>query len=130
MVRFSCAAIDNGNFLLRNFSVHITGQETMSGSQRIGWDAQTKKFRAWIFDSDGGFAEGFWHRDDQSWTLKLSGVTADGQSASSTSIYTRVDGQTMTFRSVDHEVDGIKLPDSEPVRIVRQSPFPESALVE
>lgn len=122
---FSCQPVDNGNFLLRTFTIHIAGQEAMSGSQRIGWDAQASRFRAWIFDSDGGHSEGFWHRDGDSWVLKASGVTADGQSASSTSSYAFVNGHTMTFQTVDHEVGGIELPDGPKVTIVRHAPRPE-----
>ena len=86
----SCQAVDNGNFLLRQFTVKIAGQEAMSGTQRIGWDPVTGKLRAWIFDSEGGYGEGTWHRDGDSWVLKTTGVTADGQTASGTSIYTLV----------------------------------------
>jgi hypothetical protein len=56
--------------------------------------------------------------------LKSTGVTADGQTASSTSIYTFVNAHTMTWQSVDHEIAGVELPDSEVVTIVRQAPAP------
>jgi hypothetical protein len=56
--------------------------------------------------------------------LKATGVTADGQTASSTSIYTFVNDHTMTWQSVDHEIAGVQLPDSEIVTIVRQAPAP------
>ncbi len=125
VVVFNCEPVDNGNFLLRTFTVQIAGQQTMSGSQRIGWDAQVGKFKAWIFDSDGGHSDGYWHRDGDSWVLKSSGVTADGQTASNTSIYQTVNPHTMTFQSVDHEVAGVELPDSVPVKIVRHPPKPE-----
>ena len=122
LVHFSCHPVDNGHFLARKFTVQVAGQHTMTGIQRIGWDPHAGKFRAWVFDSDGGFSEGYWRHDGDAWILKLTGVTPDGQSASCTSIYTFVDGRTMTFRSVHHEVGGIELPDSAPVTIVRQPP--------
>lgn len=125
VVYFSCRPVDHGNFLARNFTVHMAGQETMTGTQRIGWDPRSGKFRAWVFDSDGGYAEGYWHQDADSWVLKLTGVTPDGQAASNTSIYRIVDPRTMTFQSIDHEVAGVELPDSEPVTIVRQLAAPE-----
>lgn len=125
IVHFNCRASESGNFLLRDFTVHVAGGQTMTGTQRIGWDAQSGKFRTWVFDSDGGFGEGSWHRDGNDWVLKLNGVTADGQSASSTSIYSYVDKRTMTFRSVNHEIGGVQLEDSEPVTIVRTSPQPQ-----
>lgn len=125
-VIFKCVPISGGTFLLRKFAIHVAGQEAMNGEQRIGWDPLMGKFRAWIFDSEGGFAEGFWYRDENRWQLKAVGITADGQTASSTSIYTIVDENTMTWQSVDHEVAGVQLPDSEPVTIVRRGPVPKT----
>jgi hypothetical protein len=57
--------------------------------------------------------------------LKLNGVTADGEPTSSTSIYTPINGHTMTWQSVDHEIAGVQLPDSEIVTLVRQAPSPK-----
>lgn len=124
IVEFACQAVDNGNFLVRQFWVKIAGQEAMSGTQRIGWDPLSGKLRAWIFDSEGGYAEGTWHRDSDSWVLKTTGVTADGQTASGTSIYTFVSEHIMTWQAVDHEIAGVQLPDSEVVTIVRKPPSP------
>lgn len=124
IVEYSCQAVDNGNFLLRQFTVKISGQEAMSGTQRIGWDPVNGKLRAWVFDSEGGYAEGTWHRDGDSWILKTTGVTADGQTASGTSIYTFVSDDIMTWQAVDHEIAGEQLPDSEVVTIVRKPPPP------
>ena len=124
IVQFSCQSVDNGNFLLRKFAIQVAGQEAMSGTQRIGWDPLTGKLRAWIFDSEGAYSEGLWHRDGETWVLKSTGVTADGQTASSTSIYTFVNGHTMTWQSVHHEIAGVQQLDSEVVTIVRQAPTP------
>ena len=68
--------------------------------------------------------EGTWHRDGDSWVLKTTGVTADGQTASGTSIYTLVSDDIMTWQAVDHEIAGEQLPDSEVVTIVRKPPPP------
>lgn len=125
-VYFSCGAIDNGNFLLREFAIQINGEHAMSGSQRIGWDPLSGKLRTWIFDSEGGFAEGFWFRDDDRWLLKAVGITADGEMASSTSIYKVINDHMMTWQSVDHEVGGIRLADSDVITIVRRAPDPRS----
>lgn len=122
LIVFSCQAVDNGNFLLRKFTIEVAGQEVMSGTQRIGWDPLSGKLRAWIFDSEGGYAEGCWHRDDDRWVLKTTGVTADGEPASSTSIYTFVSQDVMTWQSIHHEVAGVQIPDSEVITIVRQAP--------
>ena len=128
IVHFSCQSVDNGNFLLRKFAIQVAGQEAMSGTQRIGWDPLTGKLRAWIFDSEGAYSDGLWHQAGDNWVLKSTGVTADGQTASSTSIYTFVNAHTMTWQSVHHEIAGVQLPDSEVVTIVRQSPSPLSEI--
>jgi uncharacterized protein (TIGR02246 family) len=126
LVNFSCESVDNGNFLLRKFTIVVGGEEAMSGTQRIGWDPLTRKLRAWIFDSEGAYAEGLWHQDPENnrWILKTTGVTADGETASSTSIYTFVNEHTMTWQSVDHEIAGVQQPDSDVITIVRHSPGP------
>jgi len=125
VVAFSCKAVDGENFLLRKFSIQIAGQEAMTGEQRIGWDPLTSKLRTWIFDSEGGYGEGLWHRNGDNWVLKLTGVSADGEPASSTSIYTLVNAHTVTWQSVDHEIAGVQLPDSDVFTIVRSAPVPE-----
>ncbi|MBC7817845.1 MAG: SgcJ/EcaC family oxidoreductase [Planctomycetaceae bacterium] len=124
LVVFSCPSVDSGNFLLRKFSIHVAGKEAMSGTQRIGWDPLTGKLRAWIFDSEGAYSDGLWHQAGDNWVLKSTGVTADGQTTSSTSIYTFVNDQTMTWQSVHHEIAGVQQPDSEVITIVRQAPVP------
>jgi hypothetical protein len=147
-VQFSCEPVDNGNFLLRSFSIHIEGQEMMTGTQRIGWDPLTGKLRTWIFDSSGSFGEGVWYRvsdedavvaDEESengpddntnrperWMLKLTGVMADGKSSSSTSVYTLINDHMMTWQSVDLEIGGVHQPDSDVVTIVRMAAEPDA----
>jgi uncharacterized protein (TIGR02246 family) len=125
LVLFSCEAVDGGNYLVRNFEIRIGGRPDLSGTQRIGWDPMTGKLKTWIFDSDGGYAEGFWHRDGDDWTLKTTGVTSNGQHITSTTTYSSVNDDTMTWRSTDREIAGVALPDSDPVIIVRRAPMPE-----
>jgi uncharacterized protein (TIGR02246 family) len=125
VVIFHCESLDRGNFLLRKFSIHIAGEPALSGEQRIGWDPLTHKLRTWIFDSEGGYGDGFWFRRGDAWFLKTVGVTGSGEPASSTSIYLPVDENTMRWQSIDHEIGGVPIPDSDPITIVRKSPFPE-----
>ena len=73
----------------------------MSGTQRIGWDPRHKQIRSWVFDSDGGFSEGFWSRDGERWVMKSTGVLKDGRAASATNVLTRVNRDTMNWTSVD-----------------------------
>ena len=63
VVNTSCKWTDDGNFLVRHFTVKTQGQPVLSGTQRIGWDPVRRQFKTWIFDSEGGFGEGYWTRD-------------------------------------------------------------------
>jgi uncharacterized protein (TIGR02246 family) len=127
IVTFTCRPVDGGTFLLREFTVTVAGDEVINGSQRIGWDPMTARLRAWTFDSQGGHFEGVWHRDGDSWVLNSIGVTADGETASGTSIFTFVNPHTVTWQAVNHEVEGVRMADSELYTLVRRGPAPETS---
>ena len=123
-VHFSCRWDEGGNFLLRDFEVHAAGGKTITGTQRIGFDQSNGHLKSWAFDSAGGYAEGYWQQDGDSWILNSSGVTADGRMASGSSIFTRVDKNRMSYHSVDRVVGGQRVPDVMEVTIVRKPPGP------
>jgi uncharacterized protein (TIGR02246 family) len=119
---FTCRFDETKKYLLRDFTVKIAGHDAMHGSQRFGWDPMKRHLRAWTFDSEGGFSEGVWHRDGDSWMLKSSGVNADGEATSATTIFAPVDAHTMTWQALDVVIGNNLLPDIDPVRIVRKPP--------
>ena len=51
---------ENHRFILGEYAVHIAGKPVLTGSQRIGWDPLARKVRSWVFDSEGGFGDGYW----------------------------------------------------------------------
>src|SRR5262249_36051651 len=53
-------------------------------TQRIGWDPAAGKIRSWLFDADGGFAEGIWTLVDDGVVIKSASVNPDGSTASAT----------------------------------------------
>ena len=123
-VYFSCRPADNGKFLIREFAMKVEGREVLTGTERIGWDPLTGKLRAWVFDSEGGFAEGTWQMDGDAWVLRLAGVTADGEPASGTYVYRIVSTHSMTWQGVEHVVGGVTMPDSPEFTLVHKSPHP------
>lgn len=116
---------DNQRFILGEFNIQVAGRPVMSGSQRIGWDPLAKVIRSWVFDSEGGFAEGVYSRDGDRWIVKLTGVTRDGEPASATNILTMIGKDRMTWQSRDRMVGGRATPDTEEVVVVRPPPKPE-----
>ena len=124
VVHTVCQWNDNGNFLMQEFKVQIGGDIAMSGTMRIGWDAVSKQFKSWVFDSQGGHSEGLWHREGDSWIVKSRGATANGETASATNIYRQIDGDTLGWRSIDRVVDGERLEDIGEIVVKRRPPSP------
>mgnify|MGYP005819309109 CR=1 FL=1 len=124
VVATSCKWSDNGNFLLREFTVKVAGQPVMSGSQRIGWDALTGQFKSWVFDTEGGHGEGAWTQNGNQWMIKATGVRPDGKIATATQILTRLGRDRVGWKSQDRTLGGEAVPDIEEFTLVRKPPEP------
>ncbi len=122
VVHTTCKWSDDGNFLLRDFMMKTRGQTVLSGTQRIGWDPVRHQFRTWIFDSEGGFGEGFWTREGDQWVIKSEGVRQDGQHASVTNIISRLGKDRASWKSVDRTIGGAAVPGIDEFTIVRKPP--------
>ena len=119
-IQTDCEWTKNQNFITRSFAMAIGDQIDMAGMQIIGWDPAAKQIRSWVFDSDGGFAEGTWTRDGDKWNIRAVGTLPDGRKSSATNILTYVDDDSCMWQSVNREVDGEILPNVEEVLIVRK----------
>ena len=126
LVSTTCSWSDNGSFLIRQFDVKIEGKVALSGTQRIGWDALHKQFRTWVFDNEGGFAEGLvsYDDDDDQWIVKSTGVRADGQPVTVTSVFTPLDPDRIGWQTVERTVGGVALPGFDQYILVRKPPQP------
>jgi uncharacterized protein (TIGR02246 family) len=110
----------NKSFLLMEYEVKREGADPLLVTQRVGWDPVNNRVRSWVFDSTGGFGEGYWQRDGNKWVVGASGILADGGSGGSTNIYEFKNENTILYRSVDREVDGQPVADVE-VKLVRKT---------
>ena len=126
LVSTTCSWSDNGSFLIREFDVKIEGKVALSGTQRIGWDPLRKQFRTWVFDSEGGFAEGLVSHDDDDdqWIVQSSGVRADGQPVTVTSVFTPLDPDRIAWQTVERTVGGVAVPGLDQYILVRKPPQP------
>jgi uncharacterized protein (TIGR02246 family) len=98
-------------FLVLDYVVHANGDEILALTQLVGWDPLTQKLHSWVFDSRGGFGEGAWSRRDNTWSVAVAGVTADGRHGSGTNQWTHIDENTFIYQSLDRDLDGHPLPD-------------------
>ena len=120
-VQTDCEWTKNQNFINRSFAVVVGDQVDMAGMQMIGWDPAAKQIRSWIFDSDGGIAEGKWTKKGENrWIIEQTGTLPDGRKSSAVNIMTRVDDNSFTWRSTQRAVGGDLLPDVDEVLVVRK----------
>jgi uncharacterized protein (TIGR02246 family) len=118
-IQTDCEWTKNQNFINRSFAVVVGDQVDLAGMQIIGWDPAAKQIRSWIFDSDGGFAEGKWTRKGDRWLIHQKGTLPDGSKSSAVNVITRVDDNSFTWQSVQREINGDILPNVGEVLVVR-----------
>ncbi|HEY4832682.1 MAG TPA: SgcJ/EcaC family oxidoreductase [Waddliaceae bacterium] len=119
-ITFNCKWDKYKNFLIQNFTSKVLGQDQIEGQQIIGWDPIKEKIRSWVFDSDGGFGEGYWHNKDKSWFSHMIYTLPDGRKASAILIYTKIDDHSYAFTSVERDIEGEILPDIDPVVVQKK----------
>ena len=119
VITTECKWTRNQNFLVRSFTASIGDHVDITGMQFVGWDPARKQIRSWVFDSDGGLADGVWSQDGDRWLVKTKATLSDGKTASSTSILRPVDKDTFAWQQVSRTVDGELLPNIDEVVIVR-----------
>jgi len=119
-IRTTCEWTRNKNFMTRSFTVSVGDQVDMAGMQIIGWDPAAKQVRSWVFDSDGGFAQGRWTKGKNGWSITTTGTLPDGGKATSVNVITPVDDDQFKWKSVSRTVDGELLPNIDEVLVVRQ----------
>ncbi len=110
----------NKTFLSYSFKVSMPDSDPLEGAQVIGWDPIAGVIRSWMFDSDGGFGEGIWTQKDHGWVVRFRQVLPDGRVGSATNVYTLIDGNTYTWKSIGRKIDDEFLPNMEETKIVRK----------
>ena len=110
-IQTSCDWSPNQNFLIRTFTTMVKGEETIGGTQWIGWDPVKGNIRSWLFDSDGGYGEANWVPDGDKWIIEASSVRPNGKLVKETHIITLLDQDKMSLETRDRTLDGKPLPD-------------------
>lgn len=107
------------NFIKNTYSTEKDGQEMLTGGQIIGWNPLLGQIVSWHFDPQGGFGNDVWTRNGSKWVIRAAGVFRDGSVSSAVNVVTPIDANSFTWQSVERTLDGVKLPDSPVVKIVR-----------
>jgi uncharacterized protein (TIGR02246 family) len=119
-VQIKCTWAPNKSFLLMDYQVKNEGAEPLLVKQRVGFDPVNNRVRSWVFDSTGGFGEGYWQRDGNKWVVGASAILADGGTGGATNVYEFKNENSFHYRSVDRDIDGQPLADVE-TKFVRKT---------
>lgn len=119
VARISFSWSENQNFLTSSFATTFKNITIGGGTQWIGWDPANKAVRSWSFHANGGFGEGIWSRQKDTWTIKTVATLPDGKKATAVDVITFVDANTITFHAKERTHDGKPLPDVKEVKLKR-----------
>lgn len=124
-VKLSYRWTEDRNFIVGDFSLTSDDGAAVKTTQRIGWDPRTGTIRSWVFDSDGGFAEGAWSQSDDSWIIKSTATMPDATTGTATVQLTPIDKDRFTMIGRDRMANGGRLEDFD-VTVTRAPPSPVS----
>ena len=118
-VRIESNWATNRSFISRTFTI-TEGKEAFSGTQIIGWDPINQRIRSWTFDQDGTYAEGTWSNRGDSWTITNQGVLSDGKKSGMVNVMTKIDANTISWKTLDRAAAGKLLPNIGEVILLRE----------
>ncbi len=104
---------------IRGHIVTRQKDRTITAMQVIGLDPKTGALRIWIFESNGIFAQGTCHRDENAWIFETAGEAPDGAPVSAKNILLHVNGDTMTWQPVQLRMGNEQIADLPPIKVTR-----------
>ncbi len=110
------------NFIKNTYIVTKDGQATLTGGQIIGWNPKLGRIVSWHFDAQGGFGDDVWIKDGSKWVIEATGTFRDGSDSTAVNIVTPIDANSFIWQSIRRTLDGVSLPDTAPVKMVRVPP--------
>lgn len=108
------------NFIIQHFKMETYGTETIEGLQIIGWDPIQKHIRSWVYDSDGGFGDGVWTKQNGGWQVALKYVLSDGSEGTATNIYSDITDRSYKYTSTARTINGESLDNIQPVTVKKE----------
>ena len=110
------------NFIKNTYITTKDGKSTLTGGQIIGWDPRLGRIVSWHFAAEGGFGHDVWTKDGSKWVIEATGVFRNGSQSAAVNVVTPIDANSFTWQSLKRTLDGVKLPDIAPVKMVRVPP--------
>ncbi len=110
------------NFIKNTYTASKDGKSMLTGGQIIGWNPKLGRIVSWHFDAEGGFGDDVWTKDGSKWVIEAKGVFRNGSESTAVNVLTVVDANSFTWQSLKRTLDGVALPNTPPVKMVRVQP--------
>ncbi len=120
-LNLSAKWIADKKFIELSYSVRDKDTQIKSGLHVIGRDPLSGEIVSWSFDSNGGYGQGEWRILKRGIIIESLGVMPDGSSTSSRYLVSVINGNSLSWQSVDQRVAGQKMKDTQPVVLKRKT---------
>ena len=107
------------NFIKNTYILTKDGQATLTGGQIIGWNPKLGRIVSWHFDAEGGFGDDVWTKDGSKWVIEAKGLFRNGSESAAVNVLTPIDANSFTWQSLKRTLDGVAIPNTAPVKMVR-----------
>jgi uncharacterized protein (TIGR02246 family) len=99
------------NFLMLEYAVAGEAGNDVRVIQWVGFDPLTEQIKSWTFDSRGGYGDGLWTREENTWHVDATGVLPDGRIGTVRNTIRFVDETHFELHSTGRNVEGQPMPD-------------------
>ena len=115
---------EDNSHILREFTVSQQGEVALKGTQRIAVDPLTGNIKGWAFDNSGGHGISTWTPNGDTWVVRGTGVTPDGEEASATYLIKSLSADRIEFKMVNKVVGNSVEADSTSVLVRKLAKAP------
>jgi len=119
-IKYTFAWRANKNYIERTFEVTKNGKKLSNGTQIIGWDPQQQRIVSRLFDHQGGLATGLWYPAESGWTIESVSYSVDGVPSRATNFMSRIDDNSLAWRSANRIAANVALEDSAAIVLSRK----------
>ncbi len=119
-LKISYAWDDAQTFLHARYELWRDGAKVSTGDQILG-NTPGGGVTAWLFSSTGVTGQSWWVREDDRWAMNAVGLLPDGSLASAVNLLVPIDNNAFTWQSVERAAAGVSLPDTPPLKVVRNT---------
>jgi hypothetical protein len=117
-LRIKFAFDEDKMFLHGKYSLKRGDRVVSTGTQIIGRNPNGG-LRSWNFDSNGGFSESVWEKEENRWLIDAVGTLPDGSETTAVNVLIPLSKDAYTWQSIERTASGTPLPPTAPAKVTR-----------